>query len=120
MNGHIIVNATALKRSGGLTILEQFIEAIPLEKHEYIIFANSGVSLIDSQKNIKIISKNIKSFGGRFFWDTYGIKSWLRKNKIIPAATISLQNTNFRTERSIPNFVYFHNAIPFSAAGWNP
>ena len=120
MNDYVVVNATALKISGGLTILEQFIEAIPTGKNEYIIFTNSEVNLIFSQTNVRIISKIIKSFKGRFFWDTFGIKKWLKKNRIIPVATISLQNTNFRTQSSIPNFIYFHNAIPFSDAGWNP
>jgi glycosyltransferase involved in cell wall biosynthesis len=120
MNGQIIVNATALKRSGALTILEQFIEAIPVGKYEYIIFSNSSVSLAFSQTNIRIIPKNIKSFMCRFLWDTFWIKRWLRKNKIKPVATISLQNTNFRTENSIPNFIYFHNAIPLSGIKWNP
>jgi glycosyltransferase involved in cell wall biosynthesis len=120
MNRHIIVNATALKRSGGLTILEQFIEAVPSGKYEYIVFADSSVSLSLSKANIRIIHKSIKSFAERFLWDSFGVKGWLHHNKIKPVATISLQNTNFRTDRSIPNFVYFHNAIPLSDARWNP
>jgi len=56
----------------------------------------------------------------RFLWDTFGIKSWLKENKVNPMATISLQNTNLRTKASIPNFIYFHNCIPFSEAKWNP
>ena len=120
MNGYIIVNATALKRSGGLTILDQFIETIPVGKQEYVIFANSEVNLSFPQNNITIVPKKISSFFERFIWDTFGIKKWLQKNRIIPVATISLQNTNFRTKSTIPNFIYFHNAIPFSDAGWNP
>ena len=116
----IIVNATALKKSGGLTILEQFIEAIPIGSYEYFVFTNSDVNLTFSQTNIRIIPKAINSFMERFFWDTFGVKNWLRKNKIEPNALISLQNTNFRTNRSIPNFVYFHNAIPLSYKEWNP
>lgn len=120
LSKHIIVNATALKRSGSLTILEQFIEAIPSDRYEYIIFSNSCVSLAFSQTNIRIIPKKNKRFWRRFLWDTFGIINWLRKNKINPVATISLQNTNFRTNRFIPNFVYFHNAIPLSDKRWNP
>jgi len=116
----IIVNATALDKGGALAILEQFIEAIPIFKYEYIVFVNSGFNLSISQKNIKIIYKRITSMGERFIWDTFGIKNWLKENKVNPVATISLQNTNFRTKASIPNFIYFHNAIPFSDVKWNP
>jgi glycosyltransferase involved in cell wall biosynthesis len=118
--GQIIVNATASDRSGALTILEQFIESIPSDKYEYIVFVNSTVKLNFSQPNIRIIFKRITSLRDRFLWDTYGIKNWLLENKVNPVATISLQNTNFRTKTSIPNFIYFHNAIPFSNAKWNP
>jgi len=118
--GKIIVNATALDKGGALAILEQFIEAIPTSKYEYIVFANSELKLAISQKNIRIIYKRITSMRERFLWDTVGIKSWLKENKVNPLATISLQNTNFRTKAFIPNFIYFHNCIPFSEAKWNP
>jgi glycosyltransferase involved in cell wall biosynthesis len=120
MSKYIIVNATALKKSGALTILEQFIEEIPFGKYDYIIFTNSSIVVSSSRKNIRIIPKSIKNFRQRIIWDSFGIKIWLRSNKIRPAATLSLQNTNFRTNSLIPNFVYFHNAIPLSAGNWNP
>ena len=118
--GKIIVNATALDKGGALAILEQFIETIPSDKYEYIVLVNSGLKLTNSQKNIRIIYKRITSMMERFLWDTFGIKSWLVENNVNPMATISLQNTNFRTKASIPNFIYFHNCIPFSEAKWNP
>ncbi len=71
------------------------------------------------QKNIKVIEVCIKSKSQRFLWDTFNLKRWLKTNNIKPAATISLQNTNFRTNRNLPNFIYYHNSIPFSKAKWS-
>jgi glycosyltransferase involved in cell wall biosynthesis len=115
----IIVNATALDRSGALTILEQFIEAIPADKFEYVVFVDSGVDLSFLQSNITIVKKKVKGLLRRFIWDSLGVRQWLKKNKVKAIATISLQNTNFRTEKSIPNFIYFHNSIPLSPIKWN-
>jgi glycosyltransferase involved in cell wall biosynthesis len=116
---YIIINATALKGSGALSILEQFIEEIPPEKYEYIVFTNSTVSVLSSQANVRIIPKKIKSFRQRFIWDSFGIRNWLKMNKIKPIASLSLQNTNFRINEPVSNFVYFHNAIPLSDGKWS-
>jgi glycosyltransferase involved in cell wall biosynthesis len=116
----VIVNATALDSSGALTILKQFIEAIPSSRIKYWIFVSSRINLVVSQPNIRIIKKNISTLIERFLWDSFGIKKWIRLNQIKPCASISLQNTNFRLDKSIPNYVYFHNAIPLSEGKWDP
>lgn len=116
----ILINATALNASGALSILKQFIEAIPDDKYEYILFVNNKVNLAKTNHNIRFISKDFKSLRERFIWDAFGVKEWLKKNKINPSATISLQNTNFRTNKSIPNFIYYHQSIPFFNKKWNP
>ena len=115
----IIVNATALGSSGGLTILKQFVQAIPDDEFKYIIFVNVNVNILFSQTNIRIIKKDVKSNFKRFYWDAFGLKAFLKVNDIKPLATISLQNTNFRTNKSIPNFIYYHQTIPFCDYKWN-
>jgi len=120
-NNHIIVNATALGSSGGLTILEQFLDAIPSDSYEYVVFVK--INIIGnkfSKNNVRIVTKCLGNLGKRLFWDIFGIQMWLRQNKINPLATLSLQNTNFRTGNNIPNFIYYQNAIPFSDNKWNP
>lgn len=120
MNNHIVINATALKNSGAFTILKQFCEAIPNDKYEYIVFIDIDINLTIAQTNIKVVPKNIKSLFERFIWDAFGAIKWLKKNNISPLATISLQNTNFRTNNSIPNFIYYHQPIPLFKQKWNP
>ena len=117
---NIIINATALDSSGALSILKQFIEAIFEDKYEYVVFVNVESNLQLTQTNIKVIKKNVKTLIKRCLWDAFGINNWLRTNNINPIATISLQNTNFRTNKSIPNFIYYHQSIPFFDAKWNP
>lgn len=120
MKGNIIVNATALDSSGALTILKQFFESIPDDQFEYYVFINPGVNFDLKKPYIKIIHKNVKSLFKRFIWDMFGIRRWLKENGCKPLVSISLQNTNFRTKESIPNFIYYHNSIPFVNQFWNP
>jgi glycosyltransferase involved in cell wall biosynthesis len=120
MNACIVINATALGSSGALTILKQFIDNVPNDNFNYIVFVNEGVSYSLNQANLKLMHKDVKSLVKRFYWDMFGLKKWLKVNKIKPVATISLQNTNFRTGETVPNFIYYHQSIPFYKKRWNP
>lgn len=116
----IVVNATALEHSGGLTILKQFVNAIPLDGFEYLVFIGSKVAIACTQSNVRLVPvDNVKSLYKRFLWDAWGIKNWLREHKIRPYASLSLQNTNFRTGYAIPNYVYYHQSIPFFPQKWS-
>jgi glycosyltransferase involved in cell wall biosynthesis len=119
IEGKIIVNATALDKGGALSILLQFLDSIPESGYEYIVFISPVLRLKVSRNNVTLIPVRINSFIGRFIWDSFCIKRWIRLHNLRPVATISLQNTNFRTKRSLPNFIYFHNYIPLSDAKWN-
>ena len=116
----IVVNATALDRSGALTILKQFIESVPLDANEYLIFISEIVDLKCTQRNIRLIPiAGVKSLHKRFMWDFSGLNKWLEINKVNCIATISLQNTNCRIKGNLPNFVYYHQSIPFIDIKWN-
>lgn len=117
----VIVNATALDASGALSILKQFIEAIPQNKDfKYIIFISSSIQLQNKQSNIQLVPINgVKSLVKRFLWDTFGVQKWLKQNNIIPSISLSLQNTNFRTGYTIPNYIYYHQPIPLFKQHWS-
>lgn len=117
----IVVNATALDTAGALTILRQFIEAIPQDENiKYIIFISPFIQLQNKYSNIQLVPiYGVKSLICRFLWDAFGIRKWLRKNNIIPTISLSLQNTNFRTGYKIPNYVYYHQSIPFFKRHWS-
>jgi len=115
----IIVNATALRAGGALTILRQFIEAIPDDGFEYLVFVDNSVKIHNLKQNLQIVPQNVLSFYRRFKWDAYGLKSWLKENDIQPLVAISLQNTNFRLDAVCPNYIYYHQSIPLFHYNWN-
>jgi glycosyltransferase involved in cell wall biosynthesis len=118
--GKIVVNATSLDKGGALSILEQFLDTIPESSYEYIVFISPRLKLNVTRSGVTLIPIRINSFSRRFLWDSFGLKRWIRRHRIRPVATISMQNTNFRIKESLPNFIYFHNYIPLSDANWNP
>ena len=49
----IIVNSTALKDSGALTILKQFLTHIPVYQDKYIVFVHDSLTLDINNSNVK-------------------------------------------------------------------
>jgi len=115
---NIIINATALRSGGALTILKQFIEAIPSDDFTYIVFVDDSVQL-KTQSNVILIPLNKRSFFKRIIWDAHGLKQWLKKRHITPTIAISLQNTNFRVNAPCPNYIYYHQSLPFYPYKWS-
>jgi glycosyltransferase involved in cell wall biosynthesis len=115
----IIINATALRNSGALTILYQFIDAIPDDSFKYLLFVDESVSLNSIPENVQIEFLNVRSFIKRFWWDAFGLKKWLKQHNICPEIALSLQNTNFRLNKTCPNYVYYHQSIPLFPFKWN-
>lgn len=116
----IAVNATASRYGGALTILRQFIEAIPADGFQYILFVDDSFSGQNLPDNTKIVRLNKRAFAKRFLWDAFGLKKWLKANNIKPFAAVSLQNTNFRLNKLCPNFIYYHQPVPLFPYKWNP
>lgn len=121
MNKYIIVNATALDRSGALSILLQFVEHIPTDKTKWLVFISSKVSITSQNPNVHIVTiTGVKSFHKRLWWDTFGLKKWIRQHDIDVAAAISLQNTGFNVGKRVKNYIYYHQPLPFYPFRWNP
>ncbi|NDV47267.1 glycosyltransferase [Paludibacter sp. 221] len=115
---HIIVNATASRTSGALTILNQFVENTPNNNLNFIIFVDESYKPVITKPNLEFVFLNKRSFIKRFIWDAWGLKKWLKQRNIIPDSTISLQNTNFRTKKDIPNYIYYHQPMPLYSYKW--
>lgn len=117
----IVVNATALDRSGALSILKQFISNIPLDDLKWLIFISDKVSIENEAPNLTLVPiKGVKSMHKRLWWDAVGLNKWLKAHNIMPKATVSLQNTGFRVSgKDIPMFIYYHQSIPFYPYKWN-
>lgn len=117
----IIVNATALDRGGALSILRQFIDNIPLDSFQWLVFIPNDVKLNCKSSNVTLVPiYGTKPMFKRLLWDCFGLKRWLKQNSIYPIASISLQNTGFNVGKKVPSFVYYHQSIPFTKFSWNP
>lgn len=114
----IIVNATALRTSGALSILSQFIQSIE-SNAEYLIFIHPSVNINVDKKTIKLKKINKTSFFSRILWDYYGLNVYLKEHGIVAKLIISLQNTSIKTEQPCKQIIYLHNVIPFSDYKWS-
>lgn len=116
---NIVVNASALRTSGALTILLQFISEIPNGEDSYYIFVHKSVEVKQLNPRVHITCVDKTTFIQRFIWDFCGLNSWLKANCIVPDIAISLQNTNFRLSERCKNYIYYHQPLPFYDFKWN-
>lgn len=121
MSQYIVVNATALDRSGALSILRQFVEYIPVDDRKWLIFVSPAISISSNNPNVRIEPiEGVKPMHRRLWWDAFGFKKWLKKNNIEPVAAVSLQNTGFNVGKKVPSYIYYHQSLPFFPFSWNP
>lgn len=121
MEDYIIVNATALDRSGALSILRQFVENIPVDSRKWLLFVSPEVSLSTDNPNVRIEPiEGVKPMRRRLLWDVFGIRKWLKRKRINPVGAVSLQNTGFRVGSRVPSYIYYHQPIPFFQFRWVP
>lgn len=110
------VNATALRKSGALTILRQFVSKAANTNYNFLIFISSDIDITPSQ-NIEFVKVRPKSWFGRILWDFYGFNSALKNYQFNIDKVISLQNTSVNVP--YPQVIYIHQPIPFSDIKWN-
>lgn len=118
----IVVNATALDRSGALGILRQFMANIPDAGYQWLVFVSADVEVQASVASVRIVPvSGVKSAYKRLWWDAFGLNRWLGKHHIEPLALVSLQNTGFRvSKKNVPRYIYYHQPLPFYPYTWNP
>ena len=116
----IIVNATAARSSGALSILKQFVSNIPSNSGNiYYIFIDPEIEIPIQSNQVKFIPINTRNWLKRIVWDAYGIKKWIKRNNIRPSLIISLQNTGINYDNNIPQLIYYHQLLPLSNHSWN-
>ena len=113
----ILINATAPKTSGSLTILKDcvlYIEQNTVEGNEYHLF--TVIDDFDDSKNIKVHKLKVQNWLSRIQWDNGGLQRWCKKHNLEPDIIISLQNTSTKyinkTDKKIVQIVYYHQLIP--------
>ena len=118
----IIINATAAKTSGALTVLKDciaYIENNVPAGSEYHLC--TVVDDFDALKNVHIHKLQPQNWLSRIQWDNGGLQKWCRERNIEPDAIISLQNTSTKYRNKaglmIIQVVYYHQPIPLYK--WN-
>lgn len=115
---NIVVSATSLRVSGGLTILKQFIKNIPVNSDNYYIIVDSDFKKIE-KKGVSYINKNTRNQYERIKFDFYGFKKLLKRYNIKPDIIISLQNNAVKYSLKTPQIVYYHIPIPVFPHKWS-
>lgn len=112
MKTFIAVNATALNKSGALTILIQFLKyaSKDIENH-YVCFVPTGLGL-SSHDNLELIEVPRMGWIKRFFWDAYFFGNELSKLPGTLIKAISLQNTSLNV--TCDQIIYLHQPLPFT------
>lgn len=116
----IFVNATAIRSSGALTILKQFIGELPANnsQDEYYIFVNPQMKF-ENIKKIHYVSIDTVSWVKRIYWDEIGLRKWIKSHKITPDLFISFQNTGVKIDDDIIQLIYYHQLLPLTDHKWN-
>ena len=119
MKSNIVVNATAARSSGALSILRQFLDAIPEYggDNEYIVFVDEGFAY-KTIEHVQYVRRDTKSWIKRIWWDEKGLKRWCMRHGIKPRSLVSLQNTGVNWD--MPQVIYYHQLLPLSPKKWNP
>ncbi|MFM5697081.1 glycosyltransferase [Aeromonas veronii] len=115
-NKYYLVNATALSSGGALTILRQFIAHAALTDKKYLIFSPVGLSL-DAHANISYVEVDTISWLKRIWWDSFGLKRYIKQHSIESELCISLQNTSVNIE--CQQIIYLHQPLPFSTVNYS-
>jgi len=113
----IVINATANKTFGALTILSDLIHF--LEKNNcgnnYHLF--TSLDLFSNGKKISIHLVKQKNWIDRIIWDEGGLHRFCDRNNITPDLIISMQNT-CTFFPNVHQLVYYHQLLPLIKYKW--
>lgn len=121
MKNTIVINATATKTGGALTILSEYINEIGESKNRYYIFCGAE-NIYSNNSSISIIRIKTNGIGlngiKRIYWDFLGLFVYCKLKKINPDLIISFQNTGVFFPKK-KQLIYYHQPIPLFEYNWN-
>ena len=117
---NVVVSATALRSSGGLSIYKQFLLHLKnnVNGDRYIIFVDASMPA-PFMEGVEYIEVDLQSHIRRIRFDSSECLAILKGKGIRADAAVSLQNTcvNVGAKR---NILYYHQSLPFYPNRWNP
>lgn len=123
MKNHIyIINATAAKHGGALTILKDYLSEVRKMDNGTIYYIFTGADLHDLLcDKIKLIKIKTHGFGiggiKRLYWDFFGFFMYCKWNRLNPDLIISFQNTGVIFPK-VKQLIYYHQPIPLYDYRW--
>lgn len=109
---NVIVSATALASSGGLSILKQFLRFASTQTDvKFIAYVPDWIEL-ESYNNIVYIKSGKKNWLQRILWDSRDLQREIKRLGLKVDCVISLQNTSVNVPFN--QLVYIQQSIPFS------
>ncbi len=116
----IIINATASKNSGALSILKEFVLYMEndIEKGKYAIHLFTVKDCFDSLKHITVHKFPVQNWIARMKWDNGGLRAYCKAKGIFPDLIISMQNTSSLFDGNMPQLVYYHQTLPLIKYKW--
>ncbi|MBD5408322.1 MAG: glycosyltransferase family 4 protein [Treponema sp.] len=119
----IIVNATAARTSGALTILKDFMSFVYAQNDKHYIFhlLTTTQDIFHNEGNIFVHEISSQNWRTRLLWDRSGFQNWLVHISIVPYAVVSFQNTCPRLTgvfRDVKLLVYYHQQLPLVKYQW--
>lgn len=107
-----------MRASGTLSIYRQFIAQLPFwgGNNKYYIFVDPSM---DQPKidGVKYVLDSNHSKIHYIWWSFWGLKLWLKKNRLSDSVIVSLQNIGTLTRKK--QIIYYHNALPFYPRKWS-
>lgn len=118
----LIINATASKLGGALTILRDFLAVVRTTDNKSMYYIFTGADLNEFVcDNIRIINIKTHGFGiggiKRIIWDSFGLFAFCIFKKIKPDLIISFQNTGVLYP-GVKQLIYYHQSIPLFDNKW--
>lgn len=114
----IVVNASALRSGGAMTIYRQFLHHLPdhIGNNQYYIFVDptmerpviEGVTYVNDSDHSRL---------HYIVWSLFGLKRWLKRHGITPFVIVSLQNVGTITRYR--QIIYYHQSLPLYEKRWS-
>lgn len=112
-----LINAIARPNHGLHSVLRMLVTMVANKNNHYVIFVSASLPFpLPANVTIRIIQN--RNCIERLLWDWFGLKRWINTRACKVRRVISLQNTFMRLPPLIPQYVYVHNALPFTGFPW--
>lgn len=119
----VLINATAARASGALTILRDFMSFVYTQTDNETFFSllTTTADVFESTEIVRVYEISPQNWFSRISWDRSGLQRWCENKGIIPDVVVSFQNTCSHFTGMYKNvkwLVYYHQPLPLIKYRW--